>query len=337
MRLHFHIGLNKAGSTYLQDVLSRNVATLERAGFCYPDPQSSGGASGAQRGNAAQFALALGDVDAKVASRELGRFVEVANTRGCNSLVLSSEYALDKVSRPDGIARLRRLSRAKGITEIRMLLVVRDPVAHAISAYCHSVAGKLQPVFDQWLEQGYALPRQIQGLLEWVVGSEGVNIDVVDLADGGPVSIVETWLGVSDLTAPDFPRSNVSINCAEAEVVRRLAHLDQRSAFKLRDSLRELPMSDKADDAQIRLRWEGSAYRYLGRYAEEWDRLAEFVGHRFFPQVPPAAVDAASSSGEAADVPLSGVQIETALKVLTRRPTMRDRAWRLRSRLPIRR
>ena len=88
MKLILHCGLNKAGSTYLQNVFVESVPVLERKGIYYPEPYDSG------IGNAGIFSLALKSLDWRQAESRFFEFYRGAINRNCNVILLSSEYLL---------------------------------------------------------------------------------------------------------------------------------------------------------------------------------------------------------------------------------------------------
>jgi hypothetical protein len=96
MRILIHLGLNKCASTYVQQALAEAQAPLRRAGVFYP----------VEGGRAAQYGLSrhygFGPDVTGVTPRSLTWMMAEAGRRGCDRMILSSEYL--SLYRPSAIA-----------------------------------------------------------------------------------------------------------------------------------------------------------------------------------------------------------------------------------------
>lgn len=96
MRILIHLGLNKCASTYIQQALASAQAPLRRAGVFYP----------VEGGRVAQYGLSrhygFGPDVTGVTPRSLSWLVAEAGRRGCDRMILSSEYL--SLYRPAAVA-----------------------------------------------------------------------------------------------------------------------------------------------------------------------------------------------------------------------------------------
>lgn len=220
LNLMIHGGLNKAGSTYLQDVFSTNAALFLERGIHYPNPIITSGPADAQSGNAVDLGDAFEAGDTTSFAHVLQQFVAEARDLGCQRLLLSNESIYHQIVRPGRLEQFATNVRACGISAIQMLVVFRDPSAHAISAFCHR-AGVIQLApFDEWLVDGWEFPSELELFLRNTAPTDLVELRLASLPFDDLIDVATTWIDVGPLAKPSFGSSNVSINCAEAEFVR---------------------------------------------------------------------------------------------------------------------
>lgn len=322
LTLMIHGGLNKAGSTYLQDLFSTNAALLLEHGIHYPNPVVTSGPADAQSGNAADLALAFESGDLTSFMYMLEQLGSETRRLGCQRLLLSNESIYHGMVMPGRIGQFATMARARSFLDIQVLIVFRNPAAHAISAYCHRAGTMQLASFDQWLRDGWEFPSDLKSFLDNAAATDLVELRLASLPHDSLIDVATRWIGVDPLVRPAFARSNVSINCVEAELVRRLYRESVPAAKELRTAFRRLPKDLKASDAAVRDRFEWQALDYLAQYRAALCSLEGMLGHTL--QRPELDQDgeepAGISSGELA---LSAEQADVLLATL-RRP----RAWR---------
>jgi hypothetical protein len=138
--IHLHIGLNKTGTSSLQDFFSMNADTLRAEGWCYPR---------AGRDTTAHHPLSKrlkpGPLANDAATREMVAALRT-ELAGCERAVLSSEDFHTHV--PRGIERIRDALEGH---EVRVVLYVREHVAYLASWYQQNVqATHLSCAFDSF-------------------------------------------------------------------------------------------------------------------------------------------------------------------------------------------
>lgn len=217
--LHLHIGHNKTGSTWLQAALEASRPALADVGLDYPvraEPRADQRRFDQWTGNglrlladAAQLAEAL------------------ASPPGApgRDRIYSSEVML-----PDGaelealdLAFLPRLAGEAGFDRVRVLLFVRDPMPHAVSAWQQTIkgwTGDVHPI-DPWLTERYAVPAWAARAADRLeaVGAELTVRNYSRCADRLGRELCD-WLGIAEsvLTPPAAERLNRSLCAAEAQL-----------------------------------------------------------------------------------------------------------------------
>ena len=145
VKLIVHCGLNKAGSTYLQSMFIQSLSVLEQQGVHYPEPYDSG------IGNAGVFSLALKALDMPKAKDCFDQFYESAKERNCDVLLLSSEYFFFQMINFRQRDLFFKLIQNYGIDDVKLVIVFRPIIEHAISAYSHRCGTIPLPEFETWI------------------------------------------------------------------------------------------------------------------------------------------------------------------------------------------
>ena len=154
MRLHLHVGHGKTGSSFLQSWWSLNRSAMWRFGrLHYPevdsDKQAKSGHFSTGNGVLLDQVLQVSDQP-----QYLSRLCSdlLSQTQGCCPEVVL--FSAERWARhlPKRFENLMRVADAVGFDQIRIWLVVRDPLDHAVSVYGqmvkrHGFSGSL----DEWL------------------------------------------------------------------------------------------------------------------------------------------------------------------------------------------
>ncbi len=332
MRLMFHIGLNKAGSTYLQDILGLNVAELEAESLYYPFPRVSSGRGGAQSGNATEFPVLLDSKDFGRISILLQEHREAAESASCTSVVLSNESVYHRLVKAGALDDF--LAATRGLYDsVDLLIIFRDPGAHAVSAFCHRAGLVPLPDFDTWVRSDWELPAELRLFLaNFLPLTESTQEPKVRLTLGtipgdNLADLTKQWLGLREFKTPQFAKSNVSVNCAEAELLRLVAASIPAKAPRLREALRALDPSLKAGDAEVRRRWRASTAEVLRENSRDFLALEELLHTQVIANSSP------TSDSEPLRLSFTSMQAEEIIEVLGEperfMPRMRSRAVRL--------
>ena len=270
-RLYLHIGMNKTGSSFIQSLLAVNADRLAARGLIYPD---SGNSARARAGD-----VTTGNLDAFTAALNAGTLWSDPPS------LYSSELIFERLIAEPFQQHLVGVARADGA--LRILLLVRDPVAHAASAFQQNLKGlgQVGDVNITFFDNNYKRISRLRSIIDALSAQPGIelvlrNYSVVkrDLA-----KVVAEWLEIP----PDFlippPKAvvNRSLDPSELRLQQALnLHLGASPhalANLFCNLLPELPGHEilPSIEAQNRL----------------WDRCAEDI----------AAINALLPAGEAMD------------------------------------
>ena len=171
MQLHLHVGHGKTGSSFLQSWWALNRSELwQVARLLYPvggaDQRARAGAFSMGNGVLLDRALQASDRPRQLRRlwAELLRQVPLSATDAPHGLVFSAERWARVL--PQQLEGLQRVADAGGVEQIRIWLLVRDPLDHALSVYGqmvkrHGFTGSL----DDWLEI-YDFPQALLSCLK---------------------------------------------------------------------------------------------------------------------------------------------------------------------------
>jgi len=290
MQLFFHIGLNKAGSTFLQNLFSYNKENLVKKGIYYSGSAVSKGIGGAQDGNAADLTAAIRDNDIGFAHHFLKNMVRKAKKNRVESILLSNESMYHQLVDPGKSKLLKKACDNSGINAINLLVVFRDPVSHSISAYTHRSGLYDMPSFHEWIENGfhykdkdykkdidgYEFWQELPMFLDHLSCDKSYNLHVGTCSEDLKL-LAENFLGTTGLKKYKSELSNVSVNCVEAELLRLLSKNDKRYTRRLRGLFKELPKPEKAADSYLKNLYQGEAFDKVLNFSNELDRLSNLL------------------------------------------------------------
>jgi len=234
MKLYLHIGHGKTGSSFLQSWLACNAQALRsQAGLHYPERwpgQAQPLAGRAQRGQFSQgngfvfdHLLQLGASPQR--QRRWQRRLIDAQTRG---LLFSFEGWAKRFAAilPD----LQALMGCWGIEQVELLLLVRDPLEHACSAYSqmvkrHGYCGSL----DDWLASYRFTQRLLDSLEAIAAAGPALRLTAAHYGRqrGELLPLLQGWLDLDPRQPwqqPAQTRVNRSLSVEELRLMRHLNH-----------------------------------------------------------------------------------------------------------------
>jgi hypothetical protein len=169
MQLHLHVGHGKTGSSFLQSWWALNRSELwQLARLLYPvggaDQHARLGAFSMGNGLLLDQALEVGDQPAELRRLWAEVLCQVPGGEAPRGVLFSAERWARHL--PGQLDALLRVADAGGVEMIRIWLLVRDPLDHALSVYGqmvkrHGFSGSL----DDWL-QIYEFPRALLNCLD---------------------------------------------------------------------------------------------------------------------------------------------------------------------------
>ena len=209
--LYLHVGMGKTGTSFLQASLANSVNALVAQGVEYFN-----GAEGPARdwgissGNGPQL------VEAPVEAFQFSADKVLFSFEGLFGLL---------ATRPPFREKLAEIAVAQGIGAVRILMLIRDPVAHAESCYQQDVK-RLGATYDvARYFQGYRMPEFGRMLLEADLGLPAVEIEVLHYQRhrADLLGVMARFLGVPVGTLAAGPKHPINRSLTRAELALQLA------------------------------------------------------------------------------------------------------------------
>jgi hypothetical protein len=241
MEALLHIGTEKTGTTTIQRFLADNRESLLAAGVLVP--RSIGSKHHRRLQLMASGAAALGDpwlrmkgIDTAgglAAAQErwrsdLEREVGRARRAGAERLVVSSEFLQSRLASTDEVARLASLLASVGVDRVRVLVVLREQVATAMSLLSTRVlmgATLVEPPEPDAPGWGTILDHRAT-IERWaeVLGPEAVEPRLFEVAASHPAGLLGDFTAAAGLDVPGLvlpgPRNESMSGLAIAVVAR---------------------------------------------------------------------------------------------------------------------
>lgn len=238
--IYLHIGQGKTGSSYVQSSLALSADKLRAQGLCYPSD-----------GREHDRAVA-GDVNVGNLPPTKGRgfhtdgtfanAVAAADLGACTRLLFSNEGLFSSMLNqnlwPEILAQAAH-------SKIHMLLMIRDPLDHALSAYQQGVKGGLSKPIEDFLGN-YAMPRQVEKFLDMIEGAP-VTLTVRNYARHKKdlLGVMDRWLELPEGVLKVPPKAQVNRSLTRTEERIQVAfnrHVGRRARLFVADALsNELP------------------------------------------------------------------------------------------------
>lgn len=276
MRCLLHIGIEKTGSSYLQctlalardGLLQRSVWFAEGAPFdekCMKSGRISGG-------NALRMAEEVGRDEWNSVKRRLTAAREQGSDLGVSSVLISSELLLQPLSVDGRLARYCDALRAAGFTDVRFLIVLRDPADQLISLYKHRAKGGTAGDLKQWCESGYQVPQELAGFRRQIDGSDvELTVRRYERSPGTLDRIFfDDWLGIPPPRVELPAAVNPSLTLPELVLIRKMAERKPEMVEPLYSTLVEVPKEQKARGRKLEAYARTIASRTVSDHAEEW-------------------------------------------------------------------
>jgi hypothetical protein len=279
MQVLFHIGLNKCGSTYLQNVLRKNSRRLSQSSICYPNPSFDAG-------NAERLNNCLDREDKEKTKEELKRLIN--ECEGADVVILSNESIYHRIVEKTKRDILNDAFKELNVIDVLYIVIYRNIYRHAVSAYAHRAGIHDLPDFGRWVGAK-------NGRL--VIKNKRRFIDAYEFWDDTEKMIKSTvepnWRVVEHSydMVNEFSRilnfqldesrcddANVSVNIAESEVLRRIRAIEPKAALVYRDESKKLHKNEKADVGHLLESYYDDISKAISSNKKTVQRLEEIIG-----------------------------------------------------------
>ena len=282
MILYLHIGTEKTGSSYLQTMAAINREGLLRERIWFP----RGGRLEAQMiagqisdGNAQPLTDAINEDDWQKVFELLKEKYTEGIQKKANKILLSNELMLLALSSKDRIERLVKATKEVGYSTVYFLVLLRDPVDHALSLYKHRAkSGRIKSI-EEWATEGYSYGIGLRRFFD-AADSISNQLNVRKYAPKQkPIEniLFKDWLGVSDLLKAPKRKINPSLTLSELALLRCHYSIDKEGVKILYDQFLKLPKQDKAINRELEGYHRSILASKLSFYEETWEKCNEWL------------------------------------------------------------
>ncbi len=180
MKLFIHFGIYKAGSSYLQYVLANSRTYLLDKGIYFPNSlQDKKMLQGLiSPGNADGLEEVLKVKNEKGLQRLLRQWIEAAEKKQCDRVLLSAEALVHQLAKKDTLEFLEKVTKDSGYTEIHAMGFFRDLTEHALSTYKHRAKSGKIPDYETWVKEVYETPQLLRALAERRIEKYRFGLDI---------------------------------------------------------------------------------------------------------------------------------------------------------------
>lgn len=225
--LYLHVGHGKTGSSYIQSALASSETGLRARNLIYP------------RHGSHERALA-GAISSGNGGLLFDRAWSPAKEHGGCDWLFSDENLFQRLITPSFVEQLEARKRELAVSQVSILLFIRDPLDHACSGYQQTIkrGGKTWSV-DEFFEN-YHLPRRVRRFMD-DYAQAGVSLHVRNYSRcrSHLLAEVESWLQCAPLIEPPTPVVNRSLTRAELAFQRSLNAQLEGGAHFVADALCE--------------------------------------------------------------------------------------------------
>ena len=245
MKIFFHIGYHKTGSSFLQMMFSLNREYLSKNNFYYPlsvtDADSKSGKI--SPGNGLELALALrkNENDFSSALKIIENWIREAERNKCDNLIISSEGLFHSFSQIKYRSFFEKINAEFDLDGEKILLFLRDPLDHIFSLYKHRGKRGTIPDFKNWVENEYETLQLTKQFFEGMMLDPKISFsfrkyknDSQFLSD----AVFRDWLKISTPDIPKKDRVNDSLSLSEIMVLENVfSCLGQEKTVKIQKRL----------------------------------------------------------------------------------------------------
>ncbi len=241
MKCYLHVGVEKTGTTTVQEFLHTNRELLARRGCLFTPAAGErnnwklpvAAYDAEQRDDLTRAAKISTDDDLhrfrNRLSRDLTAAIERGRDEGCDQIILSSEHLQSRLRSDTSLKRLAGLLDAVGVSEVEVIIYLRDPMTLVSSLYSTMVKngstgwrppGPEHPYFNRVCNHRHTLEQ-----LASVFGSDSLSPRLFqsDTLIGG--SIIDDVLEVTGIDGSGLARPtplNESLSTTAVEILRRV-------------------------------------------------------------------------------------------------------------------
>ena len=296
MKLFLHAGTEKTGSSHIQTLCVNGREHLQAAGIWFPEGiprhERRMRAGLVSAGNAFVISERAREGDHADVLAELVRHREAGQSGNCRAVFLTSELLLPYCANPGTWQKLFENCRQAGFDSVSVLMVLRNPVEQLISLYKHRARSGRAGRMDEWVEDGYHLPRDLEQLRKQA-DVEGIELTARGYTrrPGGLEDLFfRDWLNMQAPPPTIDGEVNPSLSLSELELVRHMNMRRPELVPFLHEHLSALPRTCKVQGSTLEAHARAVVETAVWQHREEWQRWNELLPeceHLTLPENPP--------------------------------------------------
>lgn len=292
MNLYLHIGTEKTGSSFLQKVCAINRDWLAKSGVYFPEAgkdEKRLRTGSISPGNARALAKLIGDDDWSAVNGWLKERLAKTRYVSCQNLLLSHELLFACLAKDGAVEGLAASKNRLCIDQIFVLLMVRDPVDHAISLYKHRGKNGRVGTIGDWINSNYATAVELDNFVR-KANPDHLSLDVRKYqkrTDRLLAVFFLEWLGLPQPPLRPEVLVNPSLTLSEIELLKKLAEKRPADVRHFYEKLLSIPHQYKDANEQVEHCARRTAGDFLAQFNSTWrllDKLLEKDGGLNIPK-----------------------------------------------------
>lgn len=280
MILFLHIGTEKTGSSFLQVVQAKNRHVLQNQGLFFPHAgkwEKEMLAGRISPGNGEELQKALLRKNENRVKFLLRSYRKEAIKVGAKNILISNELLLHGLSVGMSSEVLDRIAMSLGYSQVRYLLILRDPVEQAFSLFLHRAkSGRFSHIKD-WLESGYDLPQILLKFLEKI--PHQITIRRYKKTGNELMKIYfQDWLDIdTTLLVNEFNRVNPSLSLSELRIIAELRRKRPKLVLPFYQKMVGLSKELKASESELKKAVLFDIQEEIRRSELVWNRFNQLM------------------------------------------------------------
>jgi hypothetical protein len=282
MKLFFHIGTERTGSSYLQSLSAINRNVLKQNGIWFPfegkkDIMMLKGEI--SPGNAQALTDALNSNNVAAFRSFVYQRVKEAKERKCHTLLLSNELLVLALAEENGLGQFISMLDRIDDFNISFLLFLREPVDQALSLYKHRAKNGKALDIEEWPKKHYVYGDALLSFLKQAqLKKICLSVRKFSKKNGVLENILfKEWLNVQEDLIPPPKFVNPSLNVSELILVKKLSEHQSYLASLLSAKLALISKKDKCENRDIVNYYKDTLSHEIANYDETWEICNQFL------------------------------------------------------------
>lgn len=221
---------------------------------------------------------------------ELNKFKEIYNwllqhytnakKKDCEKLLLSNELIANVLGQDNKFGMFIEICKQLGFTNIRYLLILRDPVDQALSLYKHRAKGGRVKNMEEWIDSNYHYHIYLKQLFKKL---ESTNTNIICRKYKKTNKYLDKimfcdWLQVGEPENDINKKVNPSLSASELLFIQYLQGYNPLLAGKFYDRMLKIYQEDKASDSHLEKYYRQIIIEYLQQFKDTWKLCNQWLG-----------------------------------------------------------